>query len=208
GPALAGLRTKGPRVLRSLRGGGAQRPARGRAARRDAARVSRGKRPCPLDPALRAGRRPDHVRHDPAAELDVRDADRSRGHPRAGVGTGRHRRPHRGGRRLPRPLQDRGADGAGPAPGAHPHGVLPARRGGRPADPRLQGPHALHERDPPAGDRGRPGNTRGGGFAVRHRDRSDGRDPLEGHLRAPRGGDRRHGAHRERHREHRHQELL
>ena len=32
-------------------------------------------------------------------------------------GARRHRRLHRGGRRLPRPLQDRGADGAGPAAG-------------------------------------------------------------------------------------------
>ena len=39
-------------------------------------------------------------------------------------------------------------------------------------------------------------------------DRPDGRDPLEGHLRAPRGGDRRHGARGEHPRGHRHQELL
>ena len=39
GPALAGLRAEGPRLLRSLRGGGRQRAARRRAARRDAART-------------------------------------------------------------------------------------------------------------------------------------------------------------------------
>ena len=48
---------------------------------------------------LRAGGRPHHARHHPAAELDVRDADRPRGHLRARLGARRHRRLHRGGRR-------------------------------------------------------------------------------------------------------------
>ncbi len=131
GSPVADLRPEGPRLLQPLRGGGRQRPARGRAARRDAALVSRAQRPRPRDPALRAGGRPDHLRHHPAPQLDVRDADRPRGHPRSGLGPGRHRRPHRGGRRLPRAVPHRGPDGAGPAPGAHPHGVLPADQRGR-----------------------------------------------------------------------------
>ena len=68
----------------------------------------------------------------------------------------RHRRLHRGGRRLPRPLQDRGADGAGAAPGAHPApGRAPDRRGDA-AAARLQGHLALHRRDQPARERRRP----------------------------------------------------
>ena len=67
----------------------------------------------PRDPQGRAGGRPDHPRHHQAAQLDLRHADRPRGHLRPGDPDGRHRRLHRGGRRLPRPLQDRGADGAG-----------------------------------------------------------------------------------------------
>ena len=43
---------------------------------------------------------------------------------------------------------------------------------------------------------------------VRRRHRPDGRDPLEGSLRAPRGGDRRDRARREHPRRDRHQELL
>ena len=78
-------------------------------------------------PHLRAGGRPDHARHHPAPQPDVRHADRPRGHPRAGLGARRHRRLHRGGRGLPRPLQDRGADGAGPAAGPHPAPVRRAR---------------------------------------------------------------------------------
>ncbi len=57
----------------------------------------------------------DRITHDIIGRLnhDVRHADRPRGHPRARLGARRHRRLHRGGRRLPRPLQDRGADGPG-----------------------------------------------------------------------------------------------
>ena len=62
----------------------------------------------------------DRITHDiiQAAQPDLRHADRPRGHLRARLGARRHRRLHRGGRRLPRPLQDRGADGAGPGDGA------------------------------------------------------------------------------------------
>ena len=65
------------------------------------------------DPRPRARGRPDHPRHHRSAQPHVRDPDRPRGHPRAGLGARRHRRLHRGGRRLPRPVQDRGADGPG-----------------------------------------------------------------------------------------------
>ena len=44
--------------------------------------------------------------------------------------------------------------------------------------------------------------------ALRQRHRPDGGDPLEGHLRAPRGGDRRRRARGQHPRGHRHQELL
>ena len=47
----------------------------------------------------------------------------------------------------------------------------------------LQGPRALLGRDPPPGERGRPRLARGTGVAVLQRHRSDGGDPLEGHLR-------------------------
>ena len=77
--------------------------------------LPRAQRARPRDPDLRAGGRPDHARHHPAPQPDVRHADRPRGHLRARLGARRHRRLHRGGRRLPRPLQDRGADGAGAA---------------------------------------------------------------------------------------------
>ena len=46
-------------------------------------------------------------------------------------GARRHRRLHRGGRRLPRPLPDRGADGAGAAAGADPPPGLPRRSAAR-----------------------------------------------------------------------------
>ena len=42
-------------------------------------------------------------------------------------------------------------------------------------------------RDPPARERGRPAAARCSRVAVRGRDRPDGRDPLEGHLRVARG---------------------
>ena len=108
-----------------------------------------------------------------------------------GVGARRHRRLHRGGRRLPRPLQDRGADGAGAAPGAHPAPRHAPDRRGDAAAARLRGHRPLHGRDPPPGERRRPDRPRGRRVAVRGRHRPDGRDPLEGPLRAPRGGDRR-----------------
>ena len=50
-------------------------------------------------------------------------------------------------------------------------------------------------------------HARGDRRAVRRRHRPDGRDPLEGHLRAARGGDRRDRARGEHPRGHRHQEL-
>ena len=63
----------------------------------------------------------------------------------------------------------------------------------------------LPRRDPPARERGRPPEPRRDRLAVRRRDRPDGRDPLEGHLRVARGGDRRVRAGRARARGHRHQ---
>ena len=79
--------------------------------------LPRARRAGARHPHLRAGRRPHHARHHPAAQRDVRHADRPRGHLRARLGARRHRRLHRGGRGLPRPLQDRGADGAGAGDG-------------------------------------------------------------------------------------------
>ena len=55
----------------------------------------------------------------------------------------------------------------------------------------LQGHPPLHGRGQPARERGRPDPARGGRVAVRPRDRPDDGHPLEGHLRAPRGRDRR-----------------
>ena len=51
--------------------------------------------------------------------------------------------------------------------------------------------------DPPARERGRPRHARSDRVAVRHRHRPDGRDPLEGPVRAPRGRGRRDRAGRE-----------
>ena len=79
------------------------------------------------DPRPRARGRPDHPRHHRSAQPHVRDPDRPRGHPRAGLGARRHRRLHRGGRRLPRPVQDRGADGPGDLAGPGAQGGLRAR---------------------------------------------------------------------------------
>ena len=59
--------------------------------------------------------------------------------------------------------------------------------------PRLRTPQGhppLHGRGQPARERGRPDPPRGGRVPVRPRDRPDDGDPLEGHLRAPRGRDR------------------
>ena len=85
-------------------------------------------------------------------------------------GARRHRRLHRGGRRLPRALQDRGADGPGDQPGAG----AERRRAARSAEaiPLLRGFRdisQLHGRDQPAGERGRPDHARGGRLAVRRR---------------------------------------
>ena len=49
---------------------------------------------------------------------------------------------------------------------------------------------AAHGRDQPARERRRPDHPRGGRVAVRRAHRPDGGDPLEGHVRAPRGRDR------------------
>ncbi len=86
-------------------------------------------------------------------------------------------------------------------------GVGADRRGDPPAA-RLPGHLALHGRDQPARERGRPDHPRGGRVAVRRRHRPDGRDPLEGPVRAPRGRDRRDRAGGEHHRRDRDQELL
>ena len=48
-------------------------------------RNPRERRTRPRHPDLRAGGRPDHARHHPSAEPDVRHADRPRGHLRAGA---------------------------------------------------------------------------------------------------------------------------
>ena len=98
---------------------------------------------------------------------------------------------HRGGRRLARPLQDRGADGAGPGADRGPRRRLRAARRGARAPARLQGPRQILDRDPPARERGRPDLPRRRRLALLQRDRPDGRDPLEGHVRGARERDRR-----------------
>ena len=192
GPPLPDLRPQGPRVLRPLRGGRDERRARRRPARPDAAQLPRAEGPGPGHPHLRAGRATGS-RTTSSTGSTTRSSRRSTARTSSSLGLGarRHHRPDRGGRRLPRPLQDRGADGAGPAPGAHPAAGLPPDRRGDAAAARLQGHRPLHDRDPPPRERRRPDRPRGDRLAVRGRHRPDGRHPLEGPLRAPRGGDRR-----------------
>ena len=110
--AAALARPTRPRLLRPLQPGRAEHPARGAAAQGDARELARRERPRARDPARRAGGRPDHPRHRPARQLDLRHADRRRGHLRPRDAARRHRRLHRGDRRLHGPLPDRGADGA------------------------------------------------------------------------------------------------
>ena len=86
------------------------------------------------------------------------------------------------------------------------HQASRASRRRDPAAADVQGHPPLHGRGQPAGERRRPCAARGAGVAVRARDRPDGGDPLEGHLRAARGRDRRHRDGREHPRGHRHQE--
>src|SRR5439155_1742774 len=143
-----------------------------------------------------------------APQPDVRHADRPRGHPRARLGARRHRRLHRGGRRLPRAVQDRGADGPGAAARRDPRLRHAADRPGHAAAARVPRHLAFHHRDPPPGERRRPGDPRGDGRAVRPRDRPDDGHPLEGHLRAARSRHRRDREDREHPGEHRHQERV
>ena len=81
GPPVPGLHRQGPRLLRPLRGGRGERRARRRPPRSDARPLSRPGGPRARHRHLRAGGRPDHPRRPPAAELDVRHADRPRGRP-------------------------------------------------------------------------------------------------------------------------------
>ncbi len=121
--------SQGQRLLRPLQPVGAERAALGADAAGDARGLAglRGARP--RDPARRAGGRQDHPRADPAPQLDLRHADRLRGHLRPRLGARRHRRLHRGNVGLHGPLQDRGADGAGGRDGGRPgQGVRAARR--------------------------------------------------------------------------------
>ena len=74
--------------------------------------------------------------------------------------------------------------------------------------PRVQGPRQVLDRDPPARERGRPDLPRRRRLALLQRDRPDGRDPLEGHVRRARERDRRDRDRRPDHRGHRHQELM
>jgi pantoate--beta-alanine ligase len=135
GSRISGLRAARPGLLRAVRGGRAEHPARGRPARRAAERLPGQQAPGAGDPRLRAGGRPDHARHHRPAQPHVRHADRPRGHPRARLGARRHRRLHRGGGRLPRAVQDRGADGPGDQARARAQG----RQADREAIPRLRG---------------------------------------------------------------------
>src|SRR5215213_3967843 len=155
---------------------------------------------------LRAGGRPDHARHHPAPQPDVRHADRPRGHLRARVRARRHRRLDRGGGRLLRALPHRGADEPGPAAGADPQPGVSAGGPGDPAPARVRGPPPLHGGDQPLRERRRPRRARGARESVRGGDRPHAGHPLEGHLRTARGRDRRHRARREHPRGHHHQE--
>ncbi len=81
--------------------------------------------------------------------------------------------------------------------------VVPGDRQGDPAAARLQGHLRAHRRGQPPRERRRPDHARGRRLAVRRSDRPDGRDSLEGSVRAPRGGDRLDRARRAHPREHR-----
>src|SRR6202000_1025567 len=72
----------------------------------------------------------------------------------------------------------------------------------------LQGHPRPGGRDPPTRERGRPDRPRGDHLAVQGRDRSDRRDPVEGHLRTPRAGDRLQRARRLHPGRDRHQERM
>ncbi|CAA9528385.1 MAG: Phosphate transport regulator (distant homolog of PhoU), partial [uncultured Solirubrobacteraceae bacterium] len=208
GAPVPDLRPQGTRVLRPVRGGGLERRARRRAPRPHAARVARVGAAGARGAARRAGGRPHHARHHPPAQPDLRDAAGPRGHHRAGLRARRHRRLHGGGRGLPRPLPHRGADGPVAAARGRAGTGLPPGGPGAAAAAHARRHLPLHRRDPPPRERRRPDRARGARLAVRARDRPDDGDPLEGHLRAPRGGDRRHRDGGERPAEHRDQERL
>ena len=74
--------------------------------------------------------------------------------------------------------------------------------------PELQGPRQVLDRDPPARERGRPDLPRRRRLALLQRDRPDGRDPLEGHVRGARERDRRDRDRGADPRGHRHQERV
>ena len=80
--------------------------------------------------------------------------------------------------------------------------------GGSRAPAGLQGPRQVLDRNPPAGERGRPDLPRRRRLALLQRHRPDGRDPLEGHVRRARERDRRDRDGRADHRGHRHQEFM
>ena len=150
----------------------------------------------------------DRITHDvhPAAELDVRHADRPRGHPEC------HQRSttsSTSSRRSPTTSGSTRSRRRWSSPSGWPTCCCRPTRQIAEAMPRLRAFErhlALHGRDQPPGERRRPDQPRRDRVAVRERHRPDGRHPLEGHLRAPRGGDRRLRARRQHARGHRHQE--
>ena len=85
-------------LLRPLHPGRPEHAARRAAAPRDAQQLARRRRPRARDPEGRAGGRPDHPRHRPAPQLDLRHPDRPRGHlrrwrPRSTTSSTTSRRP-------------------------------------------------------------------------------------------------------------------
>ena len=106
-------RAQPPELLRPVPAGRRQRAGGDGDDRPADAQLARGLGPARRDQAPRGGGRPHHPRHPPPALQHHHDPARPGGHPRPGGGSRRRGRLHRGGRRRARPLQDRGADGAG-----------------------------------------------------------------------------------------------
>ena len=204
GPSVPGLRPPRPRVLRPLRGGRREHRPRGRSARPDA-RAAGPDTPELARDILVCEQEGDRITHDIIHRLNqtfVTPIDREDILALASalddiVDFTEEVADYLGLYRIEAPMEQAQRLA---------HILVQATRQVAEAMPRLRGFQRhppLHGRDQPARERRRPRRARGDRLAVRRRDRPDGRDPLEGHLRAPRGGDRRLRARRERARGHR-----
>ena len=209
GAAVQRPRPARPRVLRPVRGGGRQHPARRRPARADAARLPRAQRARARHPDLRAGRAT-------GSPTTSSSASTRRSSPRSTARTStRWRRRSTTSSTTPRRSPTTSASTRSRRRWSRRSGwptcCSTAARQISEAMPRLRGfkdiSHYTVEINRLENDGDRI--TREAiAVAVRQRHRPDGRDPLEGHLRAPRGGDRRDRARGEHPRGHRHQELV